>query len=144
MLSPEVAEARVEKRPIVALESTLVAHGMAWPDNFELAKDLEKIVREAGAVPAHIAVVDGRPCVGLSSAQLERIAHTAPPTELPATFRLEWWKFLGEGYLQKGDLNTAISMYEKAADMAPDGRQASLKLLVTELKFRKKPQSEVH
>ncbi|HEX5060608.1 MAG TPA: pseudouridine-5'-phosphate glycosidase [Kofleriaceae bacterium] len=75
VLSPEVAEARVDKRPIVALESTLVAHGMAWPDNFELAKDLEKIVREAGAVPAHIAVVDGRPCVGLSSAQLERIAQ---------------------------------------------------------------------
>jgi pseudouridine-5'-phosphate glycosidase len=74
VLSPEVAEARVDKRPIVALESTLVAHGMPWPDNFELANDLEKIVRDAGAVPAHIALVDGRPCVGLASAQLERIA----------------------------------------------------------------------
>jgi pseudouridine-5'-phosphate glycosidase len=75
VLSPEVAEARVDKRPIVALESTLVAHGMAWPDNFELAKELESIVRDAGAVPAHIAVVDGRPCIGLSSAQLERVAQ---------------------------------------------------------------------
>ena len=74
VLSPEVAEARVDKRPIVALESTLVAHGMPWPQNFELAKELESIVREAGAVPAHIAVVEGRPCIGLSSAQLERIA----------------------------------------------------------------------
>ena len=74
MLSPEVAEARVDKRPIVALESTLVAHGMPWPDNFQLAKELENIVREAGAVPAHIALVDGRPCIGLSSAQLERVA----------------------------------------------------------------------
>ena len=75
VLSPEVAEARVDKRAIVALESTLVAHGMPWPDNFELAKELESIVREAGAVPAHIALVDGRPCIGLSSAQLERIAN---------------------------------------------------------------------
>ena len=75
MLSPEVAEARVDKRPIVALESTLVAHGMPWPDNFELAKELEATVRDAGAVPAHIAIVDGRPCIGLSTAQLERIAH---------------------------------------------------------------------
>jgi pseudouridylate synthase len=75
VLSPEVAEARVDKRPIVALESTLVAHGLPWPDNLELAKELEKIIREAGAVPAHIAVVDGRPCIGLSSAQLERIAQ---------------------------------------------------------------------
>ncbi|HEY5946177.1 MAG TPA: pseudouridine-5'-phosphate glycosidase [Kofleriaceae bacterium] len=75
VLSPEVAEARVDKRPIVALESTLVAHGMPWPDNLELAKQLESIIREAGAVPAHIAIVDGRPCIGLSSAQLERVAQ---------------------------------------------------------------------
>lgn len=75
LLSPEVAEARVDKRPIVALESTLVAHGMAWPDNYELAKELEAIIREAGAVPAHIALVDGRPCIGVSPQTLERIAR---------------------------------------------------------------------
>lgn len=75
LLSAEVAEAKVDKRPIVALESTLVAHGMAWPDNYELAKELEAVVRSGGAVPAHIALVDGRPCIGLSSAQLERIAQ---------------------------------------------------------------------
>lgn len=75
LLSPEVAEARVDKRPVVALESTLVAHGLPWPDNFELAQELESIVREADAVPAHIALVDGRPCIGLSKAQLERIAR---------------------------------------------------------------------
>ncbi len=75
VLSPEVAEAKVDKRPIVALESTLVAHGMPWPDNFELAKELESIVREAGAVPAHIALVDGRPCIGVATPTLERIAQ---------------------------------------------------------------------
>jgi pseudouridylate synthase len=75
LLSPEVAEAKVDKRPIVALESTLVAHGMPWPDNFELAKELEAIVRDHGAVPAHIALVDGRPSIGVASATLERIAQ---------------------------------------------------------------------
>ena len=75
MLSPEIAEARVDKRPVVALESTLVAHGMAWPDNLELAKELESVVRDAGAVPAHIALIDGRPCIGLSTAQLEQVAR---------------------------------------------------------------------
>ena len=75
ILSPEVAEARVDKRPIVALESTLVAHGLPWPDNYELAKELEAIVRDAGAVPAHIALIDGRPMIGLNGAQLERIAQ---------------------------------------------------------------------
>ncbi len=75
VLSPEVAEARVDKRPVVALESTLVAHGMPWPQNLELAKELESIIRDVGAVPAHIALVDGRPCIGLSSAQLERVAQ---------------------------------------------------------------------
>ena len=75
LLSPEVAEAKVDKRPIVALESTLVAHGLPWPENFELAKQLESIIRGNGAVPAHIALVDGRPCIGLSTATLERIAH---------------------------------------------------------------------
>lgn len=74
LLSPEVAEARVDKRPIVALESTLVAHGLPWPDNFEVARELESVIREAGAVPATIAIVDGRPCVGLATATLERMA----------------------------------------------------------------------
>jgi len=78
LLSPEVAEARVDKRPIVALESTLVAHGLPWPDNFEIARELETIIREAGAVPATIAVVNGRPCVGLGAAQLERVAREGP------------------------------------------------------------------
>ena len=72
--SPEVAEARVARRPIVALESTLVAHGLPWPDNFDVAKELERTVRDAGAVPATIAVVDGRACIGLTAAELERLA----------------------------------------------------------------------
>src|SRR5262245_53183035 len=76
MLSPEVAEAPVDKRPIVALESTLLAHGLPWPDNFELARELEAIIRDAGAVPATIALVEGRPCIGLATAQLEQLARS--------------------------------------------------------------------
>src|SRR5689334_10353182 len=60
-LSPEVAAARAARTPIVALESTLVAHGLPWPDNLTVARELEGVVRGGGAVPATIAVVDGRP-----------------------------------------------------------------------------------
>ena len=73
-LSPEVAEARVDKRPVVALESTIIAHGLPYPQNLEVAQELETTVRDAGAVPATIAIVDGRPCIGLTSATLERLA----------------------------------------------------------------------
>ncbi len=74
MLSPEVAEARVDKRPVVALESTLVAHGLPWPENLEVAQELEATVREVGAVPATIAIVEGRAHIGLQPALLERVA----------------------------------------------------------------------
>lgn len=59
----------------VALESTLVAHGLPYPDNLEVGRALEADVRAAGAVPATVAVIDGAVCVGLDDAQLERIAR---------------------------------------------------------------------
>lgn len=74
LLSSEVAEARVDRRPIVALESTIIAHGLPYPQNLEVAQELEATVRDAGAVPATIAIVDGRPCIGLSPATLEKLA----------------------------------------------------------------------
>jgi len=64
----------VDKRPVVALESTLVAHGMPWPDNLAVAQELEATVREVGAVPATIAIVDGRVHIGLPPEKLERLA----------------------------------------------------------------------
>jgi pseudouridine-5'-phosphate glycosidase len=73
--SQEVAAARAGGRPIVALESTLVAHGLPWPDNLEVARELEATVRAGGAVPATIAVVDGRACIGLDGAVLEALAR---------------------------------------------------------------------
>jgi len=75
IFSPEVAEARVAKKPMVALESTIVAHGLPWPDNLAIAKELEAAVRAHGAVPATIAVVEGRVRIGLDPEQLERLAR---------------------------------------------------------------------
>ena len=72
--SAEVAEARVARRAVVALESTLVAHGLPWPDNLEVARELDAAVRAAGATPATIAVLDGRAQIGLDVAGLERVA----------------------------------------------------------------------
>ncbi len=71
---PEVADALADGRPVVALESTIVSHGLPRPDNLTIARDIEDAVRAGGAVPATMAVVDGRLTVGLDDAALERIA----------------------------------------------------------------------
>jgi len=73
-LHPEIAEALESGRAIVALESTVIAHGLPYPQNLETALKVEAAVRENGAVPAAIAVFDGELCVGLDRAQLERLA----------------------------------------------------------------------
>jgi pseudouridine-5'-phosphate glycosidase len=73
-LSPEVRKASQDSRPIVALESTVITHGLPRPQNLQLAHDLESIVRREGAVPATIAIFDGRICVGLETEELERLA----------------------------------------------------------------------
>ncbi|MET7675273.1 pseudouridine-5'-phosphate glycosidase [Streptomyces seoulensis] len=75
MLSEEVREATGAGRPVVALESTIIAHGLPRPRNLQVALELEDVVRRAGAVPATIAVLDGQPHVGLEKGQLERVAN---------------------------------------------------------------------
>jgi len=75
MFAPEVAEARAYGRPLVALESTIIAHGLPWPDNLAIARELEAAVRATGGVPATIAIVDGRPQIGLVGERLERLAQ---------------------------------------------------------------------
>jgi pseudouridylate synthase len=74
-IAPEVAAATAEGRPIVALESTIVAHGMPYPQNLATAQAVETIVRAGGAVAATIAILDGRLKVGLGVAELERLAR---------------------------------------------------------------------
>src|SRR6202166_2853652 len=73
--SPEVAEARAAQRPIVALESTIITHGMPYPRNVETALSVEDAVREMGAIPATIAVIEGRFRVGLSSEEIDRLGQ---------------------------------------------------------------------
>lgn len=74
-IHPEVTDALRKGRPVVALESTLIAHGLPRPLNWQTACQAEEAVRAAGAVPATICVWQGRPTVGLSAAQLEELAH---------------------------------------------------------------------
>ncbi|MFF8648987.1 pseudouridine-5'-phosphate glycosidase [Streptomyces griseoluteus] len=75
VLSEEVREATGTGRPVVALESTIIAHGLPRPRNLQVALELEDVVRREGAVPATIAVLDGKPHVGLDKGQLERVAN---------------------------------------------------------------------
>ena len=77
LFSPEVAAARSAGKPIVALESTIISHGMPYPQNVTMAQEVEQIIRDAGAVPATIAIIDGKICIGLSAEQLELLG-TSP------------------------------------------------------------------
>ncbi|KAA0597852.1 pseudouridine-5'-phosphate glycosidase [Azospirillum lipoferum] len=72
--TPEIADALATRRPVVALESTVISHGMPYPQNLETARALEAEVRAAGALPATIAVMDGRIRIGLDDEALERLA----------------------------------------------------------------------
>ena len=73
LFSPEVSAARNAGLPVVALESTIISHGMPYPQNVQTAREVEQIIRDAGAVPATIAIIDGKICVGLNDEQLERL-----------------------------------------------------------------------
>lgn len=74
--SDEVLAARAAGKPIVALESTIISHGMPYPQNVQTAREVEQIIRDGGAVPATIAIIDGKICIGLSDAQLEQLGNT--------------------------------------------------------------------
>ena len=70
-IKPEVAEALAQGKPVVALESTIISHGMPYPQNVETALNVEKIIRENGAVPATIAIIGGRLKAGLTPEEIE-------------------------------------------------------------------------
>ncbi len=75
---PEVSEALNQGQPVVALESTIISHGMPYPQNVETALEVEKIVRENGALPATIAIIEGKLQVGLNKSQIELIGKIGP------------------------------------------------------------------
>ena len=75
-LHPEVKEALENNKPVIALESTIISHGMPYPQNVEMATTVENIIREGGAVPATIAIMDGRIKVGLDEESLEKLGNS--------------------------------------------------------------------
>ena len=70
VFNEEVADAVESRKPVVALESTVIAHGLPHPKNLETARRLEQIVRQNGAIPATIAVFEGKFCIGLNDRQI--------------------------------------------------------------------------
>jgi pseudouridylate synthase len=75
-IAPDVAAALAAGAPVVALESTIITHGMPYPQNLEMAKNVERVIRDNGATPATIAIMDGKFHVGVTEADLERLAQT--------------------------------------------------------------------
>lgn len=93
-MTPEVREALAQGKPVVALESTIISHGMPYPQNVETARQVEALVREQGAVPATIAVLGGRLKAGLTDEELEYLGKTpgikkASRRDLPALVALK-------------------------------------------------------
>ena len=74
-ISPEVAEALAAHKPVVALESTIISHGMPYPQNVETALKVEQIIRDNGAVPATIAIINGRLRAGLSADEIDYLGN---------------------------------------------------------------------
>ncbi|GAD56016.1 pseudouridine-5'-phosphate glycosidase [Limimaricola cinnabarinus] len=109
--SPEVAEARAEGRPLVALESTIITHGMPFPQNVETARRVEAEIRAHGAVPATIAVLEGRLHVGLTDNQLDRLGQARDVAKLS---RADFAACLARG----GDGATTVAATMIAARLA--------------------------
>ncbi|MGH9134994.1 MAG: pseudouridine-5'-phosphate glycosidase, partial [Ilumatobacteraceae bacterium] len=74
VLTGEVADALRDGHPVVTLESTIISHGMPYPQNVQMAVEVEQIIRDGGVVPATIAVLGGQAHIGLSAAELELLA----------------------------------------------------------------------
>lgn len=95
--SEEVSDALAESRPIVALESTIISHGMPYPENVETALKVEHAVRKAGAVPATVAIMAGKMQAGLSTDQIEIIGQAgfsvtkASRRDIPLWFSRKSW-----------------------------------------------------
>lgn len=75
-ISPKVQEALDRQMPVVCLESTIITHGMSYPANFAMAKAVEQVIEDHGAVPATIAILNGKACIGLEENDLELLAMT--------------------------------------------------------------------
>ncbi len=111
-VSKEVAEALAENRPVVALESTIISHGMPYPQNVETACKVENIIREAGAVPATIAIIGGKLKAGLSKEEIEHLGKCG--SDVPKASRRDIPVLLAKG----SDGATTVTTTMMIASMA--------------------------
>ncbi len=111
-VSKEVAEALAENRPVVALESTIISHGMPYPQNVETACKVENIIREAGAVPATIAIISGKLKAGLSKEEIEHLGKCG--SDVPKASRRDIPVLLAKG----SDGATTVTTTMMIASMA--------------------------
>ena len=74
-IARRVLEALNDNKPVVALESTIISHGMPYPQNVKVALEVEKIIEDEGAVPATIGIIDGEPIIGMSHEEIEQFGH---------------------------------------------------------------------
>jgi pseudouridine-5'-phosphate glycosidase len=110
-LGDEVAEALRAKRPVVALESTIISHGMPYPANIETARSVEASVRECGAVPATIAVIDGELFAGLDDRSIERLGNDKGVVKASS-------RDLAPVMVRKGSAGTTVSATMRIAELA--------------------------
>ena len=95
-ISKEVQEALKNKKAVVALESTIISHGMPYPKNVETALKVEKVIRDHGAVPATIGIIDGEPIIGMSPEEIEQFGKRkgvakASRRDLPIIYAKKMW-----------------------------------------------------
>ncbi|MFA7076127.1 MAG: pseudouridine-5'-phosphate glycosidase, partial [Candidatus Izemoplasmatales bacterium] len=81
-IKEEVKSALENNKPVVALESTIISHGMPYPENVKMAKQVESIILSEGAVPATIAIMDGKIKIGLTDEDLEKLAKASDVTKV--------------------------------------------------------------
>ena len=95
-INPEVLSALKENRPVVALESTIISHGMPYPKNVQTALEVEKVIRSHGAVPATIGIIDGEPIVGMTPEEIEEFGKRkgvlkVSRRDLPVVYAKKLW-----------------------------------------------------
>lgn len=95
-INPEVKKALEENRPVVALESTIISHGMPYPKNVETALKVEQVIRDHGAVPATIGIIDGEPIVGMTPEEIEQFGKRkgvlkVSRRDLPVVYAKKLW-----------------------------------------------------
>ena len=95
-INPEVLKALKENRPVVALESTIISHGMPYPKNVQTALEVEQVIRDHGAVPATIGIIDGEPIVGMTPEEIEQFGKRkgvlkVSRRDLPVVYAKKLW-----------------------------------------------------